>query len=1052
MSPLASRYRAICEIAEHCSASGDLDSTLRRILSAGESALPETPLELLLADGDGHRSISSEFPRGRRMGGRAASDRVTPHALARRILACTQPSSVVITGRRSPARAWVVPLNKSLVPSGAVICREEGLCDADKEFLETIARYLSVCISSKQPQRGEEAGSSPVEKRIDLVSAIYEISQAFDNTPISDLLKQITKRAAQVMDAQACSLMLKDPNKDELVIKASYGLSEKIVEETRAVYGKGVAGRVAQTGAPMLLNDLRGDPRFVDADVTPRHDIVSSICVPLRDEEALVQGVLSIRRTAPAAPFTENDVKLFSVFASQAALAISNAHLYSSLKERVQELSTLYEASRRLSGAYSLRDAARALVRLAVDMVGDVSAILVLLDGHRKASVLSASGVSAKLRRTVGSSMDDGTGAWMRGLREPRSFSLESPTRWPSAMKPLASALEGDFVRVSLVPLVAEDTVIGMLILGGREKRSPEHRRIRLLSIAASQAATVIKNASRHEEQIEQKALELTALYELSERISTAGNLKQALDSILDIVRDIVRYDESFISTVDYERNVMTVQACRGISDGRLREGEFAFSEDSLISWAIRERKALVSPDISKDPRFRQPSVRNGAVRSLMAIPLIVHDEVVGVLNVHAYDPNLYTEENVRILSVIASQAAALYKELEALSALANYTDNILTSIAAGVLTLDRDGRVLTWNKAAEDIIGIPADEAVGGHFLEVVGRIGISSADKQRVLGAINRVLETGQTYVGYKQEYRTVEKETLYMNMNVSQLRDHVGEMLGLVIIVEDVTKEVRMENEMRRISELAAIGQLAASVAHELRNPLSSIKGAAQYLRKEYDDHGSVREFLDIIIDEVNVLNKVTTEFLDFARPIKLNLRETDINDVIFRTLQFMQLDITKQNVVVEQSLAYDIPRTMADDKQLEQVFRNMILNSLQAMPDGGKLAVSTRAFRDGVRVVIADSGVGIPEDALDQVFVPFFTTRTKGTGLGLSVVQKIIDNHGGKVSVRSAVGEGTTFEIFLPVCSDKARAAMIRAEGAAEIGGSDIIRRGQAGLQC
>jgi len=1049
MSGLARRYRAIREIAAYCRTPGDLYNTLQRALSTAQSALPQVPLELLLLTNNGERwCIQPENLPSESKAGRTPLSDVAANQLASQIPPCAQSCSIALPDGGSPLRTWVVPFNGSSGVSGALICNEEDPCPEDKDFLDIVAQQISLCLSAEQVPSDSETASAQAKKRVEELSAIYEISQAFDIVPIDDLLRLITEKAADVMDAQACSLMLKDPQKDELVIKASYGLSEQVVEETRVPFGEGVAGRVAQVGEPMLITNLQGDPRFLSTKVTPRPGIVSSICVPMKDEEGRVHGVLSIQRTSPAAVFNETDVKVFSVFASQAALAISNAHLYRSLKDRVQELSTLYEASRELSGAYSLEDAANALAQVASRMTGGVSAMVMLLDSERGGRLQAASGVSAKLRRALAESIDADAAAWMRHLSEPLSFSLDSRRHWPINMRRLADALEGSFSWVNIVPLVAEDSAIGLLILGDKDGRLPEQNRIRLLSIVASQAATIIKNASRYEEQMDQKVLEISALYQLTERISTAGNLQEALDSILDIVRDIVWYDESFIATVDYERHVMTVQACRGKKASRLQGAEFSFDEDSLSGWAINERKALLSPDIGKDPRFgsASPAMRGSKVRSLMAIPLIVHDEVVGVLNVHAYIPNLYSEEKVRILSVIASQAAALYKELEALSALANYTDNILRSIAAGVLTLDRDGRILTWNKAAEDVIGITASQAVGQHFSEIVEVIGVAEADKQRILSAIRMVLETGQKYLGYKQEYHPVNGEPLYVNMNIAQLCDHTGETLGLVIIFEDVTKEIQLENEMHRISELASIGQLAASIAHELRNPLSSIKGAAQYLRNEYADHTAVREFLDIIVEEVNILNKVTTEFLDFARPLKLNLKETDINDVLFRTVQFMQLDINRQGIEVAQKLSYDVPRIMADGKQLEQVFRNLILNALQAMPSGGRLLLNSQTAEEGIKVIVADSGVGIPQEQIDRIFVPFFTTRTKGTGLGLSVVQKIVDNHGGKISVESAVGEGTTFELYFPVCSDRARAAIIQAEGAAERGEADLLRRG------
>lgn len=1032
MTDSTSRYRAVCKIAECCGRSNDEAGVVQEMLAAAESVLSPDSLELLLNDG-GRLTIIRP---------KAQPSEITGDCVGS-ILACSKPASIKIQLDGTATNAWVLPLDGLHTGPAALVYKRNGLLKEDKEFLKVVARHILVHLQARDAQ----SKASPVEKRIEEVTAIYEISQAVHNVPIGDLLKLITKIASLVMDAEACSLMLKDPDKDELEIKASYGLSKKIVEEARAKYGEGVAGRVALTGQPMLINDLQVDPRFTDLRVTPRPDIASSICVPLRDEEGRTQGVLSVRRRSPAAPFDEKSVKLFSVFASQAALAISNAHLYGSLNSRVQELSTLYQASRDLSEAYTREGAAQALVRVAVGMVGEVSAILCLLDKRHKVRVEAALGVPSQLQNLVEKLVDDKVIAWGRTLREPLCLYADKPSRWPSAVKPVGEVLKKVFACVTLFPLIAEDEVIGMLILGCKDPIKPEEGTMRLLSISASQAAIIIKNASRHEQQMEQQALELTALYQLSEKISTAGNLQEALDSILDIVRDIVWYEEAFIATADYERKVMTVQACRGVTDGPVQQTEFALSEDSLMSWAIKERKALVSPDISKDPRFGQPSVRNPKVRSLMAIPLIVHDEVVGVLNVHGYAAKLYTEENVRVLSVIASQAAALYKELEALSALASYTDNILRSIAAGVITLDRESAVLSWNKAAEDITNIPADDAVGKRFSEMVDKFGVPQDEKENILTAINRVVETGEKYLGYKQQYRPFDKEPLCININISQLRNHSGDMLGLVVIFEDVTKEVRMEDEMRRISELAAVGQLAASIAHELRNPLSSIKGAAQYLRKEYGDHVSVCEFLDIIIEEVNILNRITTEFLDFARPIRLNLKEIDVNDVIFRTVQFMHLAITRNNVDVEQRLAFAMPRIVADDKQLEQVFRNMILNALQAMPDDGKLIIGSQPVPDGVEVTVQDTGIGISEEALSQIFVPFFTTKTKGTGLGLSIVQKIIENHGGRVSVKSKLGQGTMFEIFLPICSDRARTAIIEAEGIAERGEDGVMRRGR-----
>lgn len=1007
----ARRYDAIRRIVELCSSSEDTDTILRNILVVAESIVPDTHLEFLLLTNDSQRHICSDL-------------------------------KSVCERRGEP---YVLPLGVCNGVSGALISSKSDLRPPEKNFLQSVVWCVSTFIAARTAQA---MPADNLGKRIEEISAVYEINQALDTASTDELLRLITEKAAQVMDAQACSLMLKDPQRDELVIKASYGLSEDVVDQTRLQFGEGVAGKVAQTGEPMLLTNLEEDPRFEGTGVVSRPDIVSSICVPLHDEDGRVQGVLSIRRRAPAPMFVEKDVEIFSVFASQVALAISNARLYSSLKERVQELSMLYEASQELSSASSLEDAAHALVRVATRMAGSISTMLVLLDTKGTGVVQAASGVPPALCDRVGLSLTGRTVAWLKELRATMSFSIDTKRLWPAPMRPLLAALKDYFTWVNILPLVAEDNVLGILLLGHQGDRLPDQRRVRLLSIVSSQAATIIKNASQYEEKIGQKVLELSALYELSERISTAGSLEEALDSVLRIVRDIVWYDDSFISTVDYERKVMIVQAARGQAASQIQGKELSFEEDALSSLAIQERKALLSGHVDKDPKlkFSSISVRSPDTKSLMAIPLIVHDEIVGVLNVHAKTPNLYTEEHVRILSIIASQAAALYKELEALSALASYTDDILRSIAAGVFTIDRDGRVLTWNKAAEDIMHVPTVKAVGLHLLELLDAAGFSENDKNCLLSVVDAVVRTGESYLGYKQQFHPISGSTLYLNLSIAQLRDRSGDTLGVVIIVEDVTKQAQMENEMVRIAELASIGQLAATIAHELRNPLSSIKGAAQYLRNEYADHTAVCEFLDIIVDEVNVLNRVTTEFLDFARPVKLNLHDADLNDILFRTLQFMDVEITRQKVQVVQDFSYDIPTIKVDDRQLEQVFRNLILNALQAMPTGGTITLHTDVVRDNIRVAIIDSGIGIPPDQLDRIFVPFFTTKTKGTGLGLSIVKKIVENHGGSISVESTVGKGTTFEILLPVTGCKT--PPVQSDGS-DAENSDFLRRAFGG---
>jgi signal transduction histidine kinase len=261
-----------------------------------------------------------------------------------------------------------------------------------------------------------------------------------------------------------------------------------------------------------------------------------------------------------------------------------------------------------------------------------------------------------------------------------------------------------------------------------------------------------------------------------------------------------------------------------------------------------------------------------------------------------------------------------------------------------------------------------------------------------------------------------------------------DEIAALLELADRCALVIENSKLYQQMKERDRLAALGEMAAGLAHEIRNPLAAIKGAVQYIdpaRHPAED----REFLQIMIDEVNRLNGVVTQFLDYSRPLKPSLAPTSVNDVLERTFKLLTAQ-TPPRIELELSLAEWLPRVNADAEQLKQVFLNLALNAFQAMPEGGKLQVSTRLardelafWRDGsrrtdvVEVRFRDSGPGIPEEALERVFVPFFTTKEKGTGLGLAICQRLVKAHQGTIQIRSRPGEGAEFLVSLPGLRDE-----------------------------
>jgi two-component system sensor histidine kinase HydH len=241
-----------------------------------------------------------------------------------------------------------------------------------------------------------------------------------------------------------------------------------------------------------------------------------------------------------------------------------------------------------------------------------------------------------------------------------------------------------------------------------------------------------------------------------------------------------------------------------------------------------------------------------------------------------------------------------------------------------------------------------------------------------------------------------------------------------VGQVLILRDLGEVRRLQDEIHRKEKLAAIGGLAAGVAHEIRNPLSSIKGIASYYKDKFADGSEDYEMAGVMIEEVDRLSRVISELLEFARPTKLNRRPANINDLLEHSTRLVQQEATAQDVRIALQPVPEALEAEVDPDRLTQCLLNLYLNALQAMEDGGQLTIAGyRVGSDDVAIDIKDSGSGIATEDLTAIFDPYFTTKPKGTGLGLAIVHNVIEAHQGQIKVRSVPGEGTTFTIILPL---------------------------------
>jgi two-component system sensor histidine kinase HydH len=352
-----------------------------------------------------------------------------------------------------------------------------------------------------------------------------------------------------------------------------------------------------------------------------------------------------------------------------------------------------------------------------------------------------------------------------------------------------------------------------------------------------------------------------------------------------------------------------------------------------------------------------------------------------------------------------------------ALENMRSYTSNIIESMRSGLVSLDAGGNVVTVNAGARSILGLGPDDITGraaGDVLKVE-----SDPDGREIRSVLDGRADSVEL------ETRVAGSDgTVPVALSASALRDEDGERAGTVLLFQDLREIEELKDAVERERHLASLGRLAAGVAHEVRNPLSSLKGFAQFFRTKFAPGSEEERYSDIMIEEVERLDRVVQELLDFARPVAPSLKPTPPNSIIEEALALVSEDAQFRSVTVERRLAEGLPDVSVDPMQMRQALLNVFLNAIEAMGEGGTMTVETSETKslDGKRTVslgITDTGPGMRPEELDKLFEPFYTTKPKGSGLGMTVVSRVVEQNGGRVHVSSAPGEGTTLTFVLPV---------------------------------
>jgi len=566
------------------------------------------------------------------------------------------------------------------------------------------------------------------------------------------------------------------------------------------------------------------------------------------------------------------------------------------------------------------------------------------------------------------------------------------------------------------------------------------------------------------EEKRRLRGKEINALLEISKAIASGLYLEDVLRLIVTVTANVMNSKICSLWIFDERDQKLKLKATQSISEEYLRERSLAMGE-GVVGRVALQNQPMAILDVLKDPLYKEKELakKEGLV-SMLSVPMCIKDRVIGVINCYTSFPHSFSKSEEEILTTVANQAAICIENSGLMEAFD--IDEILRLVLEGVtknIGFDRARLYLVNEKRnileCKMAVGIdegkikgmtlrldPRDSVVARSVFErkpfiipdasrdskvnpvLKGKLNLQSLvvipllAKEKSLGAIaadhtepgkNITRETLESVMTFAQQAGLAIHNAL-MYQELKAFSQQMEEK------IQKTTADLRKtEAQLIRSEKLAALGQLAAGIAHEIRNPLTSINILIHSLTENFPSENTNREDLRVIEEEIRRINEIVDQFLRFAKPASPLFEKTNLIPIFEEILQLLRPQIERGKVKVKKEFE-PLPLITVDKEQIKQVILNLLLNAVQAMPQGGHLTLRGKVADSDrwIRLSFRDSGMGIPEEDLNKLFDPFFSTKEGGVGLGLSIAHRIIDQHHGKIEVESAPGKGTLLTVWLP----------------------------------
>jgi PAS domain S-box-containing protein len=857
--------------------------------------------------------------------------------------------------------------------------RAEPLDEGERFLVETVAREVAVAL---QTARLLAENQRRLEQRGALLQAAQVVTGELE---LDAVLQRLVDEVTKLLRADAADCYLLDRERGVLRCAAVYGLDPKLIGFEFSPE-KGVAGLALEGERPVSVHDYEALEERVPHGAY--EGFTGALVAPMI-WAGETRGVLGVGIRTRGREFDDADVDTIEAFASLASLALRNAETFEERTRQARVQRAFYRIAALLSEPLSLEETLDATAQAAVEALGGDFGAVVMPERTQSAVVgafeLPDDVRSLELPVALGEAARDG--------RIVASARTDEDDRLDDAWR------NAPFASLLAIPI--ESVVAGLVLVFFMSQRTFTDDDLELARQLAQAANGALERSRLYE-------AERTAR-SLSQQLARTGSLlateldpAAVLEEVVEQARMLLAADGGALAMLEGDDLVVAAATGAGAEDA---VGMRSPSTGWLGGDVVQSRAPVAYEDAAADPALvDSDAVLAAGHRAYLGVPLAGVEGVVhGVLAVYAREPRMWREEEIEALSALAANAAGALSNAELYQRVAVEREQsvaILANIADGIVAVDREGLVVVWNAAAEQITGVPAAEAVGRPPAQVLQR------DLESDTGGTNRLVSILRG------------SEEVWLSLSEAVMRDPAGAIAGRIFAFRDISAE-------RAVEQMKS--DFVSTVSHELRTPLTSIYGFAETLLRTDIEFGPEerRTFLGFIASESERLTRIVDALLNVARldtgDLQVSLEPTDIGAVVadaLSTVEAAEVDGHRFVVDVEDGALH----AQADPDKLRQVLDQLVANAIQFSPDGGVVRVEARRRRDGVQISVADEGVGIPPSQRERIFSKFYRGGeggpASGTGLGLFIAQGLVSAMGGRIWVDSEEGRGSRFTFELP----------------------------------